>query len=282
MERTKQKKGVVFSDVDGTLCFHQDAHKIREIERYADGTILVEDPVSGSRHLTYDVTINSYNNIYLALTTRQLGHRVGEQYDFVYVTGGRPSTIHSRKTYFDFADAVILESGAMILDANLEQDPTWAKKMEPEKASLVGVTDSLTDTGWILDVAGRTSAIRIRRKDNPHKTSTDFERLCKELCLPSTLKKTMNLDSLDIILRSAGKGNAVKFWMETHDYDVTRSIGIGDDINDLDFLAVTGRKYVLANAFPEVLQAARQNGWIISKQVCFDGINEILENILAL
>lgn len=277
-----QKKGVIFSDVDGTLCFHQDAHQIREIERYADGTVLAEDPLTGSRHLTYDVTISSYNNIYLALTTRQLGHRVREQYDFVYVTGGRPSTINSRKEHFDFADAVILESGAMILDESLDQDQAWTKKLEPEKASLAGVGDLLTSAGWTLDIAGRTSAIRVRRKDNPHKTSADFETLCQELSLPSTLKKTMNLDSLDVILQSAGKDNAVRYWMETHGYSVRQSIGIGDDINDIEFLTMTARKYVLANSVPETLRVAREKGWYISKYSYFDGINEILENILAL
>jgi len=102
-----RKKGVVFSDVDGTLCFHQEAHHIREIEIFADGTVVAEDPSTHKTHHAYDVSISSYNNIYLALETRQLGHKVRENYDFVYVTGGRPSTIFSRTRYFDFADAVI-------------------------------------------------------------------------------------------------------------------------------------------------------------------------------
>ena len=277
-----RKKGIVFSDVDGTLCFHQEAHNIREIEKFADGTVVAEDPITHKTHHAYDVSISSYNNIYMALETRQLGHKVRENYDFVYVTGGRPSTIFSRTRYFDFADAVILESGGMILDNHLEQDESWTKKLEPEKETLSGVAESLMRMGWNLDVAGRTSALRVRRRDNPNKSSADFDTLCREISLPDTLKKTMNLDNLDIILQSAGKANAVRYWMEAKGYPVSKSIGIGDDINDIDFLAITGRKYVLASSVPDTIQAARENGWSISVHGYFDGINEILENILRL
>jgi len=50
--------------------------------------------------------------------------------------------------------------------------------------------------------------------DNPHKEINEFDRLCNAIKLPQTLKKTINMSHLDVILRSAGKGNAVRFWMQ--------------------------------------------------------------------
>lgn len=282
MQPSMRKKGVVFSDVDGTLCFHQDAHGIREIERHPDGIVLVEEPLSGRRHPSVDVSTTHSGNIYLAVRTRELALQVRQQYDFVFVTGARPSTIHARRHAFDFADGIILESGAVILDAALEPDPVWASRMQPEIAYLAEVAESIRAMGWILDVAGRTSALRIRRRDNLHKSDREFEALRRDLPVPPALKKTMNLDSLDVILDSAGKDKAVRYWLEAHAYTTAQSIGIGDDINDLEFLEVIGKPYMLASAYPEALQRAREKGWTISRSPHFDGIDEILQAILEL
>lgn len=273
-----QKKGVVFSDVDGTLCFHQEAHSIREIRVNPDGMVMVEDPLH-RQHLVYDVTVGAYR-AYLARETRQLGHKVQESYAFILVTGARPGTVFSRKDVLDFADGVILESGGVIFDKDLRPDDEWAALLEPERQSLAAVRDWLTGQGWKLDIQGRTAAIRVRMKDNPHKDAVEFSRLCDTIELPDTLKKTTNMNHLDIILRSAGKGNAVRFWMRKHGYEPGQSFGIGDDDNDVDFLQVTGRPFVLAGAFPEALEVARREGWSITSQPAFDGINEILNLIL--
>jgi hydroxymethylpyrimidine pyrophosphatase-like HAD family hydrolase len=275
------KRGVLFSDVDGTLCFHQEAHGIREIERNPDRTVVVEDSITGKRHLTYDISASSYR-VFLAIDTQRLGHELQKLYDFVYVTGARPSTVHSRKEYLDFADAIILENGGMILDNSLQPNQEWVDQLAPEREYLADVAEQLRGEDWVLDDRGRTSALRVRKRDNPHRSSFEFEKLCSELTLPETLKKTINMENLDIILRSAGKGNAVRFWMRSRGYHITQSIGIGDDINDLDFLKVTGEKYVLSSSFPEVVKVAEEEGWHISKNVHFDGINEIMRHILSM
>lgn len=275
------KRGVIFSDMDGTLCFHEQAHGIREVARNADGTVLVADPAAGTTHLAYDVSVSLYR-AYLAVETRRLGREIQQRYDFVCVTGGRPATIYARKDALDFADAVILESGGQIFDGDLQPDPEWYARLEGERQHLAGVAARLRNDGWILDDKGRTSGIRIRKVDNPHRSPDEFERLCADLTLPDALKKTINMEHLDVILRSAGKGNAVSFWMQSHGYAVSDSIGIGDDINDLDFLRATGQKYVLASSYPETIGIAQAEGWHISKSPHFDGINEILGHILAL
>jgi hydroxymethylpyrimidine pyrophosphatase-like HAD family hydrolase len=279
--RIDSKDRVIFSDVDGTLCFHQQAHGIQELGRNADGTVRVKDPASGREYLACDVSSRTYR-VYMDVETRRLAHKVRERYDFVFVTGGRPSTMQSRQAYLDFADAVILESGGLICDGGYNRDQAWFERLQPERAYLSTMREQLQRSGWVLDDADRSSALRVRKMDNLHKPAGEFEQLCRELELPGALKKTINMEHLDIILKSAGKDNAVRFWMETRGYSTDRSIGIGDDINDIDFLRITGSKYVLASAFPETLQAAVREGWYISRGKHFEGINEILRHLLSL
>lgn len=280
MKLLDKKKKILFSDVDGTLCFHKGAHGIREIRNNHDGSVTVEDPGTGNQFRAFDVSVSQYS-VYLAEKTRNLGLHVQEHCEFVYVTGGRPSTVLGRKEYFDFADAVILENGGLIFDNDYNIVEEWYNRLEPQRKYLKNVAKKLEHQNWVLDAKGRTSAIRVRKKDNPHKSIEEFERLCKEIQLPSDLKKTVNLDNLDIILADAGKDNAVAFWMNYRGYEASESIGIGDDINDIDFLKITGTKYVLASSYPSVIERAKSGGWCISEKPTFDGIHETLEKILT-
>lgn len=273
-------KPVIFSDVDGTLCFNERIHGIKHIRKHLDGTVIVRDPVSGNTHEAYDVSVGTYQ-AYMAVESRRLAHRLREGYNFVLVTGARPSTVHTRKDYFDFADAIILENGGMIYDNHFSIDPFWHRSLEAEREQLADVAQYLKSQSWSLDDQGRTSAIRVRREDNWHKAPEQYDELRDCFELPSGLKKTSNLGSLDIILRSAGKENAVRFVMQNQGYQASDTIAIGDDINDLGFLRMGGRRYVLANSYPEVIAEAQKSGWYISEGNHFDGINEILNQILA-
>jgi phosphoserine phosphatase len=58
-------------------------------------------------------------------------------------------------------------------------------------------------------------------------------------------------------------------------------VGIGDDVNDIEFLAETGAPHVLASAFPELLAEARRRGWYVSRERCIRGIDEILARVGA-
>jgi hydroxymethylpyrimidine pyrophosphatase-like HAD family hydrolase len=271
-------RGVIISDVDGTLCFHQEAHGVRVIDRLPDGRLLVE--ADGGRHLAHDVSTSSYQ-IYLAEETRRLMHALRAHHDIVLVTGGRRSTVEARRAVLDFADAVIIESGGAILDNGLRSDEGWFQRLAPERACLDDVARALEREGWRLDCAGRVSGIRVRLRDNPDRSADDFQALCRDLPLPPALVKTINLENLDIILRSAGKANAVAHWLGQRGRDPADAIGIGDDVNDIEFLRLVGRPFVLASAYPSLLDEARRQGWRISRRPHFDGIHEILGALLA-
>jgi len=275
------KNGIVFSDVDGTLCFHEKAHQIQKMNVNSDNTLTVKTVFSDTVFKVYDVSVSSYN-VYLDIQTQKLGQKVKKIYDFIYVTGGRKKTFLSRINYLNFYNGVILENGGMILDNELNIDTEWYNYLESDRKYLKEVRAQISAMDWIIDDEGRTSALRVRLKDNPHKSIEQFEKLCETIQLPVELKKTKNLENLDIILAKAGKDKAVQYWMDKNNFRKQQSIGIGDDINDIDFLRLTDRKFVLASAYEEVLRTAKKEGWYVLSKPYFDGINEVLRKIVQL
>jgi len=269
----------VFSDIDGTICFHRDIHGIREAGPGANGEFFTIEPGSNEKRPAWDVSVTGYK-VYLDLETCKLANELSDLVPLVYVTGGREASIRTRAEYLSFRHGVILESGGLILDGNYEVNRQWWDLLQPERSDLLEIRASLESAGWNIDGEGRTSAIRVRAHDNTHKTFQAFETLCHEIILPDGLKKTINLGNLDIILKSAGKDNAVKYWAETHNIKLENAAGIGDDINDICFLRLTGKKYILASAYPELAETAHREGWYISKKGHFSGINEILRVII--
>lgn len=272
-------KNAVFSDMDGTLCFHEKIHKIDIVHDNHDGTVRVRDKANGQIYEAFDVSVSGYR-IFLAKETQQLGRELIQTHDLICVTGARPETVYKRASCFDFASAFILENGGLIFNKNLEINMEWFNYLEPEREYLKEVREVLISLGWHLDDKGRTSAIRVRRQDNPHKSLEEFNNICTTISLPEEVKKTRNLDNLDIILASAGKDNAVRFWIDSNGYNREQTVGMGDDINDMEFLAITSRKFVTANAYPEVLALARKNGWTITAKPNFDGVKEIFQTLI--
>lgn len=274
-------KPVLFSDVDGTICFHEEANGISLLGEASGGLLEVKDPRGTSSFLSHDVSTSSYA-VYLAEETRQRLHALSEKVDIVLVTGGRPSTCQGRAHLLDFASAVIAENGAMIFDAKFRRDEEWWNKLQPQRELLEDIKAYIKSYDWNLDDKGRTSGIRVRLRDNPHKNEEKFARLCEVVRLPPELQSTINLNNLDIIPRDAGKDKAVQYFMKSRGYEQKNSFGIGDDINDAPFLRICGRSFVLASSYPQVLDEAKQRGWGISKSATFDGIHEILEIIQSI
>jgi HAD superfamily hydrolase (TIGR01484 family) len=272
------KRGIIFTDVDGTLVFHEELHGIEKLSTENDNTVKVRDPKEGTIHSAYDISNEMYK-VFFDVETKKLCERIHESYDIVFVSGARKSTMDSRVGIMNFSDAYILENGGMILGKDFKEDGEWNNILAPQKESLAATKNYLQSLGWTLDVKGRTAALRVRLKDNKARSQEDFNNLIENLVLPKELKSTINIGHLDIILADAGKDNAVRYLMQKLNYKQAQSIGIGDDINDLDMLDMTGKKYVLGSAYPEAIQLAINRKWYVSKAKHFNGINEILRNI---
>jgi hydroxymethylpyrimidine pyrophosphatase-like HAD family hydrolase len=274
------KKGLIFCDIDGTLCFHAEAHGMQRLGTNPDGTVEVRAP-DARTYAAHDLSIADYG-AYMSVETHQLCERLRSFFDIVLVTGGRMRTLQSRRRFLDFADAFILENGGAILDGDLRVHPVWSARMEPDRRVLATFSRLLTADGWILDTAGRETGIRIRRRDNPHRPADEFAALLHPPQLPESLRVTMNLGHIDIIPLNAGKHNAVRFLMEERGCSRHETIGIGDDVNDIEYLREVGRAYLLASSYPEAVREAEREGWTVSEHSHFEGIHEILSGLLSL
>jgi hydroxymethylpyrimidine pyrophosphatase-like HAD family hydrolase len=270
-----KKEGIIFADIDGTLIFHEEIHNIQILNKSNDGLVRVFDSLTKKEYLTQNVSTNLYN-IFLDVETKKLAQKLRDRFYFVFVSAARKSTMDLRKEVMNFADAYVLESGGLILRGDYSPDDEWSKRFVSEKPHLDVMRQQLQDKGWILDIEGRTLALRVRKKDNPKKSDSDFEDLCTNIELPAQLRKTMNIGNLDVFVASAGKGNGVDHVISMLGFDKSQTIGIGDDINDIEMLNHTGKKYVLGSSYQGLLDIAQDKKWYISKGLHFDGINEIL------
>lgn len=268
------REGIIFADMNGTLVFHVEEHGIKEVGETEDGLVKIVDPLVSKTYLTYDVSTND-SRVFLDTETRRLVHELRERYHIILVSAARKSTMDKRKAVMDFTDGYILEGGGKILDSNYEEDMEWESRLSPERPFLRQIQEMLENQGWVLDLKRRLTSIRIKRTKNAAK-SEEYDALYNNLELPSGLQKTMNLGSIDIILGSAGKGNSVDYLVKKHGYDFSHTIGLGDDVNDIEMLEHTGQRFVLGNAHQDMLNLANKNGWYVSSGLHFEGINEIL------
>lgn len=258
-------QGIIFCDIDGTIVFHDKIHGVKVLSKEK-----VE--VEGKEFDAFDLSTEFYNT-YMGKKTYDLFKELSKKYYIILVSGARKSSVEIRKEKLDFAHAFVLENGGLIFDKDLNEDKEWSKRFESEVKVLNKFKKELKE--WVLDDKGRKTSIRIREKDNIGKGLTEFK---ESITLPNKLKKTINIGSLDIICKSSGKDSAVKYLMRKLNSKL--SFGIGDDLNDLEFLRIVEHKFVLGSSYKKVLDIANKEGWYISKNKYFDGINEILENIL--
>lgn len=284
----------IFTDIEGTLCFGQ-SHGIKKVH---DGGSI--EPREGKSSRVVDmacVTVPGYSEerkvfnlserfagrtyqIYMDPVASVLLDAVSSIAEVYVVTGARKATIEKRYDFFDFADGFIIENGGVILDKDLEVDEEWEALLTEELALLKEMRRKLKYDGLDLDVKGRNAMIRVRRDQNEHLSDEQFERVYEDLRVqvPVGLKVIRNLGHIDILPEKAGKEGAVKYVMEKN--GIEKSIGIGDDINDIGFLSIVDQPFIMGNSDSEVINVFRNNeAGYISKEKYFKGIIEILEEI---
>lgn len=292
----KEKKGIaVFTDIEGTLCFGQSHGLSRadaEVESCVDergGDLddfaMVNVPgYEGERrvHNLSEQFGKSIYEIYMDPDTRRLFGELSESAQIYIVTGARKGTIEKRRNHFDFADGYVIENGGLILDADLNEDEGWNEELREQLFLLKSLEYILSRDGLVLDVRGRSAMIRLRKDQNAVFCDEEFEALYEELKLvvPGELLLTRNLGHIDILPAKAGKEGAVQYLIEK--LGVKRSMGIGDDTNDIGFLSVVDNAFVMGNAIPEVIDVFKDSeSDYVSREKYFEGINEILREIRA-
>lgn len=272
------KRGVIFTDIDGTLAFHAKIHGVRKVADNPDGSAMVAAPDAGMPVRAWDVSTELYE-IYLGARTRELAQELRRHYTIVFVSAARAVSLKTRAK-LDFADAYILESGSMLYDGEWRQDAAWEARIAPQRVVLFAFARELERQGLRLDLKGRTSALRVRPEDNPQFTAGGFAQWYADLKVPATLQATRNIGYVDVFPAAAGKRNAVEYLRARLGYVRALSVGIGDDENDIDYLRACGRALVPASAYPAVLAAARAGNMTVAAGGHFAGIDEILTALL--
>jgi hydroxymethylpyrimidine pyrophosphatase-like HAD family hydrolase len=303
------KEGLVIMDMDGVQCFHE-GHGLKLLKELPDGKGIVADAKTGKEYEVFIFPSNEDNGsssssskrrdsetdmqtelsfayplkkgkpFFMDVETQKLGKQLQKRFHVVYATGGRYSTIAARLNGMDFFDYIAYESGAIIIDKEGKRDADWDERMSYQRPAIEKYKLGLRKMGWILDTEGREAGIRIKRNQNQHKSDEDFKWLCEDMNLPPELKRTSNLGHLDIILNWAGKDNALRHLAKELGYEKRQLIGIGDDKNDIPMLGACDRAYVLKGSYKEAIDAAKKRDWTISEKEHFDGINEVLTDIL--
>jgi hypothetical protein len=273
------EKNVVFTDLGGTLSFHQDIHNVEEVDG-GEG-LFVKAPNSEKVIEALDLS-SQLHRIYMDVRTRILGHAITDSADVFLATAARPTSIRSRLSTLDFFKGFILEGGGVICDSAFTVDTVWHQHLQPGIRLLNDTVKKLKSLGLNLDQTGRIATIQIRNDYNPHLSQEAFDEIYRTLDLGEGLKKTKNHGYIYIVLSSAGKNNAIKYIMERYGYNPAHSYGIGDDLNDIELFDETQHRFVLASAHQEILALAQKRGFYISEGFYFDGINEILEEIRRL
>jgi len=271
------KKPIVFIDMDGTLVFGA-RHGVLEKAVIGDKA-LVGDTLNNSLHSALKAQA-SHSLVYLGEETKDMLHALRQTSYIVISSGARQSTLESRSHMVDFADAYVLEGGGIIQYADGSIDKEWNKLLDLYRKPIDGVVAKLERDGWSLDIEGRKAGVRIRRRDNLHKTGQQFKSLYSEYGLPEELKKTRNGGHIDFIPNFSGKGNSARYLMEIFGCKYENSCAIGDDYNDLSMLLNVREKYVMKNSCKSLVEVAKQNSWNISDKYNLAGINNILNSLV--
>ena len=277
----KKSLKMIFCDIAGTLCFHNLHNKMNEAKPIDNNLVELKEPITGKYCHVIETPVQDYT-VYTDPETIRLLKLIKDRHHLVYITGSRPSTMTVLRNVLPAPHATILESGAVIcLDGYDGVDEFWSNQIAGQIKELKMFVSQLKDNGWIINDEGRTSAVRIFPYDNPHLSMDDFSDLEKTIKKEKPhLKTSWNIGGLDIVPQSAGKGNAAKYYISRFGFDASDTIGIGDDINDLDMYDSVETKLVVRGVHQEILEIATKNKWQISENVHFDGINEILKSLL--
>ncbi|MBI4080484.1 MAG: HAD hydrolase family protein [Candidatus Levybacteria bacterium] len=283
---TPEAKGkkVIFADVDGTLAFHEGTHKLQFVDFNEDGTANVTHTEKSKSYRGHRILYDQKRGqgIFVDQRTIELCHQLAEDFDWICVTGAGYESLHKRTGVLDFFKGYVIENGGLVMDGDFKEDEKWMYKITDQVAYLHAITEHLKEEGWVID-PGRKASVRLRLEQNPKKSAADLSRVrseVRQVHRAHGIKATVNLGHLDIIPKNAGKGNAIDYVFRKMGYD-PRTIGIGDDINDLSMLEYVAERYIVGSSHPEIVEIARTRRWYVSRGTYIDGINEILRKIVG-
>ncbi|MCM2325470.1 MAG: HAD hydrolase family protein [Candidatus Woesearchaeota archaeon] len=271
---------ITYCDADGTFLFsrHNDGIKpgLRQV-----GREYVYDPANASYHWARHMT-NRLNGVdydfYISESSIYLGKSLSGLSQVVLSTGARYSTVLSREHLMPFVTVAMIENGGLIFEKEngfWKKDMGWYEALSHERRILWEFNDMLSGKyGMVPDIAGRTTMIRYRQRDNVLR----IDDIISEVVIPDELQLTYNLGHLDFIPKSSGKHNA-KSYFESKYASVT-SAAVGDDWNDAVLLSNVDYPILMGNAPDALKEIGEAGNWLIVGKN-FNGIGQALRHLIA-
>lgn len=149
------------------------------------------------------------------------------------------------------------------LDAALDDDPLQVMFNGPlaSMRDLVHVLGASADTG---------------RDEGPGHPARDRRRVPPQrfdYSVTATEYPSRDFALIDVLAPGCTKGTTLADWAARRGYHRDEVMAIGDNVNDIEMLEVSGRPVVMANAVPELLE----RGWAITASNDEAGVAEAIE-----
>ncbi len=198
----------------------------------------------------------------------------------VLATGRRLNTAREalRIIPHDFA---LLEHGGIILNRNGNADQDWAKMLMPwvgmpnERCGpLWDYARMLSSEGFEVDMDDRFTSFGVAGTQ---------ERMGMLLSRthPEGLREVKNLKRVDILPTASGKLNALSSLAGMLAIPIANVAGLGDDYNDVEFLAGVGYPCTLPNAETLVVELVRARIGFVATKESHEGVTEILAHLAS-
>jgi len=254
---------IIFSDIDGTL-MHRCSNEKHSIKMPTEHNYIGRQAAS------------------------RIDGIIGLGNMFVLATARRKSS-YDNLSHLIPHKSVILEAGGLILEDGIA-DKGWLKHLYSSigpigerMGSLWDYEKHLEKNGITIEPGERYASIRIRLDGMAKNDASLLKRKIEDevdAIFELKLKTSISWPMLDIIPKAAGKENAAKFLTKKYGFDVKDTIGIGNDISDIEMLKYVATPFCPGNAVDSVKEAVKKKNGYVSEYKHHQATTDILINLI--
>jgi Cof subfamily protein (haloacid dehalogenase superfamily) len=105
--------------------------------------------------------------------------------------------------------------------------------------------------------------------------------LAKDFEMHRTAYPARDLCIVDILPLGCSKGRALEKLARQRGLERGQVMAIGDNFNDIEMLEYAGTPAVMANSAPELVEMARERGWMVTGTNDEDGVAQVIDSLLV-
>ncbi len=251
---------IIFSDIDGTL-----------MHRYSNEKHGIKMPTE-------------YNYIGRHVADRIEGI-IGLGNTFILATARRKAS-YDNLSHLIPHKGVILEAGGLILEDGIA-DKEWLRQLYnsigpigERMGQMWDYEKHLIKKGITIEPGERYASIRINLGKMSKEEAYALKKEIDQEAGGLELKTVISWPMLDIIPKASGKENAAKFLTKKYGFNVKDTIGIGNDISDIEMLKYAAMPFCPGNAVDSVKEAVKKKNGHVSECKQHQATTDILMSLL--